>query len=66
VVLERLRSGNGGHVWIFFSEPVPAEARRSGSFLITETMERCPDIGSTPTTDSFRARTPCLPVDWEI
>jgi superfamily II DNA or RNA helicase len=45
-VLERSRSGNGGHVWIFFSEPVPAsEARRLGSFLLTETMERCPDIG---------------------
>jgi superfamily II DNA or RNA helicase len=45
-VLERSRSGNGGHVWIFFSEPVPAsEARRLGSFLLTETMERRPDIG---------------------
>lgn len=40
-VLERSRSGNGGHVWIFFSEPVPAsEARRLGAHLITETMER--------------------------
>jgi superfamily II DNA or RNA helicase len=45
-VLERSRSGNGGHVWIFFSEPVPAsEARRLGAHLVTETMERCPDIG---------------------
>jgi hypothetical protein len=27
--IERSRSGNGGHVWLFFSEPVPAaEARR--------------------------------------
>ena len=44
--LERSRSGNGGHAWIFFSEPIPAEmARRLGSWLITETMERCPDIG---------------------
>ncbi|MBF0561730.1 MAG: DEAD/DEAH box helicase family protein [Alphaproteobacteria bacterium] len=44
--LERSRSGNGGHVWIFFSDPIPAgEARRLGSWLITETMERCPDIG---------------------
>ncbi len=37
--LERSRSGNGGHIWIFFSEPVPAMlARQMGSFLITETM----------------------------
>ena len=44
--LERSRSGNGGHVWILFSDPIPAElARRLGSWLITETMERCPDIG---------------------
>lgn len=29
--VERSRSGNGGHVWIFFSEPVPAGlARRLG------------------------------------
>ncbi len=44
--LERSRSGNGGHVWIFFSEPVPAsEARKVGAHLVTETMERCPDLG---------------------
>ena len=39
--LERSRSGNGGHVWIFFSEPIPAAlARQMGIFLITETMEQ--------------------------
>lgn len=44
--LERSRSGNGAHVWIFFAEPVPAvEARRLGALLITATMERHPDIG---------------------
>ena len=44
--LERSRSGNGGHVWIFFSEPVPARAARQlGSALITETMESRPEIG---------------------
>ena len=44
--LERSRSGNGGHVWIFFSEPIPAsEARKLGAHLVTETMERCPDVG---------------------
>ncbi len=46
--LERSRSGNGGHVWIFFSEPVSARtARQMGSALITETMEKRPEIGFT-------------------
>jgi len=45
-VLERSRSGNGGHVWIFFSEPIPAaSARRLGSLILTGTMEKHPDIG---------------------
>ena len=45
-VLERSRSGNGGHVWIFFSEPIPAKiARRLGSYLLTRTMIRRPEIG---------------------
>ena len=44
--LERSRSGNGGHVWIFFREPIPARtARQMGAALITETMERRPEIG---------------------
>lgn len=39
--VERSRSGNGGHVWVFFSEEVPAPlVRRLGSFLITKTMSR--------------------------
>ena len=37
--VERSRSGNGAHVWFFFSSPVPAvTARRMGCFLLTETM----------------------------
>lgn len=37
--LERSRSGNGAHVWVFFSEAVPASsARKLGSLLLTETM----------------------------
>ena len=44
--LERSRSGNGAHVWSFFEEPVPAQlARRLGAHLLTEAMERNPDIG---------------------
>jgi len=45
-VLERSRSGNGGHVWIFFETPVPAVlARKLGALLLTSTMNRRPEIG---------------------
>src|SRR5882672_7061718 len=40
---ERSRSGRGAHVWFFFEEA--ALARRLGSHVLTETMERRPDIG---------------------
>jgi len=44
--LERSRSGRGGHVWLFFEEAVAAAfARKLGSHILTETMERRPDIG---------------------
>jgi superfamily II DNA or RNA helicase/very-short-patch-repair endonuclease len=44
--LERSRSGNGGHLWVFFSQPLPAALARSlGSLILTETMERRPEIG---------------------
>ena len=44
--LERSRSGSGGHVWIFFSEPVPAKlARQLGAFMLTQAMERQPELG---------------------
>ena len=44
--VERSRSGNGGHVWVFFSELVPAVlARKMFSFILTETMEQRPEIG---------------------
>jgi hypothetical protein len=46
IAIERSRSGNGAHAWIFFAEPVPAtDARRLGALLVTATMDRCPDIG---------------------
>ena len=45
-VLERSRSGNGGHVWIFFEEPIPViQARKLGTFLLTKTMNQRPEIG---------------------
>ena len=37
--MERSRSGNGGHIWIFFAAPVTAvAARRLGTHLLRETM----------------------------
>jgi superfamily II DNA or RNA helicase len=44
--LERSRSGNGGHIWIFFSEPIPAKlARQLGAFMLTQAMETRPEMG---------------------
>jgi len=45
-LLERSRSGAGGHVWLFFEEAIGAGlARRFGAHILTETMERRPDVG---------------------
>jgi superfamily II DNA or RNA helicase len=44
--LERSRSGNGAHLWVFFSEAVPAVlARKLASLLLTRAMESRPEIG---------------------
>ncbi|MBI9018846.1 MAG: hypothetical protein JEZ07_16460 [Phycisphaerae bacterium] len=46
ISIERSRSGNGGHVWMFFEEPIPCmKARAIGSYIITDTMERRPELG---------------------
>jgi hypothetical protein len=39
--LERSRSGNGGHAWIFFEHALPAStARKLGCAVLTRTMDR--------------------------
>jgi len=44
--LERSRSGNGGHVWIFFESSLPAVlARKLGAAILTRTMEQRPELG---------------------
>ncbi|HKX31235.1 MAG TPA: DEAD/DEAH box helicase family protein [Blastocatellia bacterium] len=44
--LERSRSGNGGHVWIFFDQPLAAStARKLRCVILTRTMEQRHQIG---------------------
>ncbi|MFZ5645375.1 MAG: TOTE conflict system archaeo-eukaryotic primase domain-containing protein [Bacillota bacterium] len=44
--LERSRSGNGGHVWVFFEHPISASlARKLGCAVLTRTMEKRHQIG---------------------
>lgn len=39
--IERSRSGNGAHVWIFFNKPITAlKARKLGNAILTEAMDR--------------------------
>lgn len=46
ISIERSRSGNGGHTWMFFDEPIPCmKARAIGSYILTETMEHRPELG---------------------
>lgn len=44
--LERSRSGNGGHIWIFFAEPIAAsQARRLGTAILSLTMNNRYQLG---------------------
>lgn len=44
--LERSRSGNGAHVWVFFEKPIPASlVRNLGTYILTRTMEHRHQIG---------------------
>jgi len=59
--VERSRSGEGAHVWFFFSEPAQAAlARRFGLMLLTDAMARSPTLGMAsydrlfPSQDTLR------------
>lgn len=46
VAVERSRSGNGAHAWLFFEEPVSARsARQLGSAILTRAMESRYQLG---------------------
>jgi len=46
VAVERSRSGNGAHIWIFFSEPIPARlARQLSALMLTVAMQCRPELG---------------------
>ena len=57
VAVERSRSGAGAHVWIFFSERIPADlARRLGFIIIARTQERSEAIPFTAFDRLFPAQ----------
>jgi len=46
VAIERSRSGNGAHAWMFFDRPVRAmDARKLGCALLTRAMEKRHELG---------------------
>lgn len=58
VAVERSRSGNGGHAWIFFSEPLDAAlARNLGCTLITHAMTTTGKLGFKAYDRLFPAQT---------
>ena len=59
--VERSRSGNGAHAWIFFSEPITAQhARRLGTVILAKAMSRRPNM-SLQSYDRFFPNQDTLP-----
>jgi len=61
VAIERSRSGDGGHAWLFFATPVPAAlARRLGTLLVAHASVLHPAL-SLETYDRFFPNQDTLP-----
>lgn len=61
IEIERSRSGNGGHAWIFFGEPIPARiARQLGTIIVSRASALRPTI-SLETYDRFFPNQDFLP-----
>lgn len=61
VAVERSRSGEGGHAWIFFGEPVPAlMARRLGTLIVAKASAMHPAM-SLASYDRFFPNQDTLP-----
>lgn len=50
VLVERSRSGDGAHAWIFFSEPVPARTARA---LGTAILSKCGEVNHRVDLESY-------------
>jgi len=58
--VEHSRSGNGGHVWIFFDRAIPATtARKLGCAILTRAMESRHQLGLDSYDRFFPTKTPC-------
>ncbi|MCL2511894.1 MAG: helicase, partial [Bacteroidales bacterium] len=54
IAIERSRSGNGAHAWLFFEEPTPAmSARKFGNALLTKAMSARHEIRFTSYDQMF-------------
>ena len=59
--IERSRSGNGAHAWIFFAEPIPARiARRLGTLIVSRALQEQHTL-SLKTYDRFFPNQDYLP-----